>query len=60
MMDSNYRRTMLRARGDTGDFIWGFVSNPISVILTIGLLLILISQTPLWPYLRDRLFSKKP
>jgi len=59
MMDSNYRRTMLRARGDTGEFIWGFLSNPISVILTIGLLFILVSQTPLWPFLRNRLYSKR-
>ena len=56
MMDSNYRRTMLRARQDLGDFLWGFFSNPISLILTTGLILMLLSQTPLW----EKLLRKPP
>jgi putative tricarboxylic transport membrane protein len=55
MMDSNYRRTMLRSRGDFGDFIWGFLSNPISLVLTIALLFMLLSQTPLWSMLRQKI-----
>lgn len=48
MMDSNFRRAMLRARGDVGNFLWDFVSHPISLVLTIGLVLLLVSQTPIW------------
>ena len=52
MMDSNYRRAMLGARGDVGTFFWNFVSHPISLVLSIALLAMLLSQTPLvrWFY----------
>jgi len=49
MMDANYRRAMLGARGDIGDFPWNFVSHPISLVLTVGFLATLLSQTPPWP-----------
>jgi len=52
MMDSNYRRAMLGARGDIGLFFWNFVSHPISLVLTVGLVLLLLSQTPLWKRLK--------
>lgn len=47
MMDSNYRRTMLAARGDIGTFLWNFVSHPITLVLLIALVVMLLSQTPL-------------
>ena len=46
MMDSNYRRAMLGARGDVGTFFWNFVSHPISLVLSIALIGMLLSQTP--------------
>ncbi len=52
MMDSNYRRSMLAARGDIGTFFWNFVSHPITLVLTIALLLMLLSQTPLMNVIR--------
>ncbi|WP_420563687.1 tripartite tricarboxylate transporter permease [Thalassobaculum sp.] len=55
MMDANYRRAMIGARQDVGTFLWDFVSHPISLVLTIGFLTMLLSQTPLWPMLRSRL-----
>jgi putative tricarboxylic transport membrane protein len=48
MMDSNYRRAMIGARGDVGEFFWNFVSHPISLVLSIGFMLMIVSQTPLW------------
>ena len=48
MMDSNYRRAMLGARGDPGDFLWNFISHPITFVLSLMLLGILISQLPIW------------
>ncbi|MGJ8569350.1 MAG: tripartite tricarboxylate transporter permease [Hoeflea sp.] len=51
MMDSNYRRAMIGARGDIGEFLWNFVSHPISLILSIGFVLMIVSQTPVWPRL---------
>ncbi len=47
MMDSNYRRAMLGARGDMGTFFWNFVSHPITLVLSIALVAMLLSQTPL-------------
>lgn len=54
MMDSNYRRAMIGARGDVGTFLWDFVSHPISLVLGIAFLLLLVSQTPLWQRLKSR------
>ncbi|MCZ4291959.1 tripartite tricarboxylate transporter permease [Hoeflea alexandrii] len=54
MMDSNYRRAMIGARGDVGEFLWNFVSHPISLVLSVGFLLMLVSQTPLWPWIRKK------
>lgn len=54
MMDSNYRRTMLAARGDIGTFFWNFVSHPITCLLSLALITMLLSQTPL-----TRLFGRK-
>ncbi len=48
MMDSNYRRAMIGARGDVGTFLWDFVSHPISLVLSIAFALMLLSQTPVW------------
>lgn len=58
MMDSNYRRAMLGARGDVGTFFWNFVSHPITCVLSIALLSILLSQLPFlkkfrWPNRRS-------
>lgn len=48
MMDSNYRRAMLGARGDIGTFFWNFVSHPITAVLSIFLISIILSQLPFW------------
>jgi putative tricarboxylic transport membrane protein len=48
MMDSNYRRAMIGARGDVSTFLWDFVSHPISLVLSVAFALMLLSQTPLW------------
>ncbi len=48
MMDANYRRAMIGARGDVGTFLWDFVSHPISLVLSVAFALMLLSQTPLW------------
>ena len=48
MMDANYRRAMIGARNDVGTFLWDFISNPISLVLSIAFVFLLVSQTPLW------------
>ncbi len=54
MMDANYRRAMIGARGDVGEFLWNFVSHPISLVLSVSFILMLLSQTPLWPWIKSR------
>ncbi|VAW16443.1 Tripartite tricarboxylate transporter TctA family [hydrothermal vent metagenome] len=60
MMDANYRRAMIGARGDIGEFAWEFVSNPISLVLTIAFVTLLASQTPLWGKMKRGLTRRKP
>ncbi len=59
MMDSNYRRAMIGARGDPGTFFWDFVSHPISALLSLAFVMLLLSQSPLWPLLKARLSRNK-
>jgi len=59
MMDSNYRRAMIGARGDIGTFLWDFVSHPISLVLSLSFILMLLSQTPLWQPIVARLRPKR-
>jgi putative tricarboxylic transport membrane protein len=54
MMDSNYRRAMIGARNDVGTFLLDFVTNPISLVLSVALLMLLLVQTPLWRWLRPQ------
>ncbi|ASJ72667.1 tripartite tricarboxylate transporter permease [Granulosicoccus antarcticus] len=54
MMDSNYRRAMLGARGDVSTFLWNFVSHPITCVLSLMLLAIVLSQLPVWHRWRQR------
>ncbi|RVU36969.1 C4-dicarboxylate ABC transporter permease [Hwanghaeella grinnelliae] len=47
MIDSNYRRAMIGARSDVGQFFLDIVSHPISFVLLCALALMLVSQIPL-------------
>jgi len=59
MMDANYRRAMIGAQGDIGLFLWQFVAHPITLVLTVFLILMLLSQTPLWRRLAGRATGKR-
>ncbi len=48
LMDASYRRAMIAAQDELSTFLWAFVANPISLALTVSVLLLLVSQTPLW------------
>lgn len=47
MMDANYRRAMIGAKEDVGRFLADFVTHPISLVLSLALVALLLSQTPL-------------
>ena len=54
LMDASYRRAMIAAQDSMPSFLWAFVANPISLVLTASVVLLLLSQTPLWAALRGR------
>lgn len=55
MMDTNYRRAMIGARGDIGTFFWDFVSHPISIILSFVFILLILSQTPVLAWAKSHM-----
>ncbi|HSA82481.1 MAG TPA: hypothetical protein VLE23_16815, partial [Geminicoccaceae bacterium] len=49
LMDLSYRRAMISVQDSVPTFLWEFVVNPISLVLTFAVILLLLNQTPLWP-----------
>lgn len=45
LIEDNWRRTMISAREDLGNLLFGFVSSPLSMTLFIVMLFLLLSQT---------------
>src|SRR5690606_15575266 len=41
LMDASYRRAMIAAQDNVPAFLWEFVANPISLVLTLATLLLL-------------------
>jgi putative tricarboxylic transport membrane protein len=48
LLDDNWRRAIISDREDLGRFFVGIVSSPLSLVLFIAVILIFVSQTPLW------------
>lgn len=59
LMDTSYRRAMIAAQNDVWAFLREFVANPITLVLTVSVFLLLLSQTPLWSRLW-RLRARSP
>ena len=58
MMDANYRRAMIGARGEPGQFFLDFVTNPISLLLSLALLTLLLSKTPVYRWINARIIQR--
>lgn len=58
-MDSNFRRALISEEGNIFSFIVSLVSTPISLILTLIVLITILSQTPFYEKMKGRLFRKK-
>jgi len=59
LMDVNYRRAVMSTSNDLGQCLLELVTSPLSCLLTAAVLFMLLSQTPLWPWLLGR-FRKTP
>jgi putative tricarboxylic transport membrane protein len=48
LMDVSYRRAVISTQDSVPGFLWELVANPLSLLLTLSLCLLLVNQTPLW------------
>ena len=58
LLDDNWRRAIISEREDLGRFFEGVVTSPLSLTLLIAVILIFVSQTPIWTRAKTRLFGK--
>nr|WP_245584748.1 tripartite tricarboxylate transporter permease [Salipiger mucosus] len=48
LLDDNWRRAIISEREDLGRFFEGIFTSPLSLVLFVAVVLIFVSQTPLW------------
>ena len=58
LLDDNWRRAIISEREDLGRFFDGIVTSPLSLTLFIAVILIFVSQTPIWTRAKNRLLRK--
>ncbi|WP_372993716.1 tripartite tricarboxylate transporter permease [Sulfitobacter sp.] len=58
LLDDNWRRAIISEREDLGRFFEGILTSPLSLVLFTAVILIFVSQTPLWTALKSQLFKK--
>jgi len=58
LLDDNWRRAIISEREDLGRFFEGIVTSPLSLTLFLAVILIFVSQTPLWTRAKSHLFGK--
>jgi len=59
LLDDNWRRAIISEREDLGRFFHGIVTSPLSLVLFAAVILIFVSQTPLWSKGKARVFGRK-
>ncbi len=58
LLDENWRRAIISEREDLGLFFGGIVTSPLSLTLFVSVILIFVSQTPIWRAAKSRLSRK--
>ncbi len=59
LLDDNWRRAIISEREDIGRFFHGVVTSPLSLTLLAAVILIFVSQTPLWTRAKAAVFGRK-
>jgi putative tricarboxylic transport membrane protein len=59
LLDDNWRRAIISEREDLGRFFEGVLTSPLSLSLFAAVLLIFVSQTPLWRWGKARVFTRR-
>ncbi|MHA6263964.1 tripartite tricarboxylate transporter permease [Arenibacterium sp. CAU 1754] len=60
LLDDNWRRAIISEREDLGRFFEGIFTSPLSLVLFVAVILIFVSQTPVWTAMKNRLFKRVP
>lgn len=58
LLDDNWRRAIISEREDLGRFFGGLFSSPLSTVLFVAVVLIFVSQTPLWTKCKALIFGR--
>ncbi|WP_425073547.1 tripartite tricarboxylate transporter permease [Sagittula sp. S175] len=58
LLDDNWRRAIISEREDLGRFFEGIVTSPLSLVLMIAVILVFVSQTPVWRWGKSKLFKE--
>ena len=58
LMDENWRRAIISEQESLGAFFSKLLASPLSLTLLLAVVVVLLGQTPLWPWLKAR-FQKK-
>lgn len=58
LLDENWRRAIISEQGSVSGLFKGMLTSPLSLVLLTMVVLIFISQTPIWRGIRRRLKSK--
>lgn len=58
LLDDNWRRAIISEREDLRQFLYGVVTSPLSLVLFIAVIMIFVSQTPLWSGMKARLRTR--
>ncbi|WP_461472064.1 tripartite tricarboxylate transporter permease [Pararhodobacter sp.] len=56
LLDDNWRRAIISEREDLGRFFSGVFHSPLSTVLFLAVILIFVSQTPIWRAAKARIF----
>ena len=59
LLDDNWRRAIISEREDLGRFFYGIFTSPLSLVLFVAVILIFVSQTPVWGWAKVRLGARK-
>ena len=59
LFDDNWRRAIISENESLGAFFHGIVTSPLSLVLFLAVIGIFVSQTPLWGFVKTRLFGGK-
>lgn len=54
LLDENWRRAIISEREDLGRFFEGIVTSPLSLVLFVAVIMVFVTQTPIWTWVKRR------